>query len=122
MTISPNGSPSVSIDAPVGSISINFGQVVNLMGTATDSEDGDLSAVMSWSSSLDGDLGSGDNMSIDTLSVGLHGVTAQVTDSHGAVGSAQTVVSVPEPAMIHSLIAGVILLLGARRRSQSSIR
>ncbi len=50
------------------------------IGNALDLEDGDLSASISWASDLDGVLGDGESFDA-CLSVGLHTVTASVTDS-----------------------------------------
>ena len=54
---------------------------MTLMGTAGDAEDGDLSGSISWSSNLDGGLGTGASVTTSSLSVGVHVITASVTDS-----------------------------------------
>ena len=75
------GVPVVAITAPVdGSTSVS-GDVVTFTGTATDPEDGDLSASLSWTSSLDGPIGSGASFETSSLSVGTHTITASATDS-----------------------------------------
>ncbi len=55
-------------------------------GTATDAEDGDLTAALSWASSIDGPLGSGGTVNA-TLSAGDHAVTASVVDLDGLTGT-----------------------------------
>jgi hypothetical protein len=69
---------------------------VGFSGTATDAEDGNLSASLSWTSSLDGTIGSGASFATSTLSVGTHTVTASVTDSGGLPGSDAITVTVEE--------------------------
>lgn len=82
-----NTAPSVTIDAPADGSTFTEGDSVSFSGTATDAEDGDLSSSLSWSSDLDGSIGSGASFSTSTLSVGSHTVTASVTDSGGLNGS-----------------------------------
>ena len=82
----PNASPSVDITAPSNGASFDEGTSINFTGTASDPEDGPLSSSLSWSSNLDGALGTGSSIGA-TLSVGSHTVTASVTDSGGASGS-----------------------------------
>ncbi|MCH7758283.1 MAG: hypothetical protein IIA19_07425, partial [Thaumarchaeota archaeon] len=78
-----NGSPVVTITAPADGSSFVIGDSILFTGTAIDTEDGDISASLSWSSNFDGVIGSGASFSISTLSVGTHTITASVTDSHG---------------------------------------
>jgi VCBS repeat-containing protein len=76
-----NTMPTVSITAPAnGSASVE-GDPVTFTGTATDSEDGDLTASLSWTSSRDGTIGSGGSFTTSALSPGTHTITASVTDS-----------------------------------------
>lgn len=58
------------------------GEKVVLRSEATDVEDGDISANTSWSSSIDGALGTGSSI-VKALSVGTHMITARVSDSVG---------------------------------------
>ena len=64
-------------------------------GTAIDAEDGDISELIQWDSSIDGDLGTG-SVAIRTggLSVGTHIVTAKAIDSDGNLGQAAASVEV----------------------------
>jgi len=77
-----NTAPTVTITAPPNPTTVTEGTSINFTGTATDTEDGDLTAAISWSSNLDGALGTGGSINA-TLSVGTHTVTASVTDSGG---------------------------------------
>ncbi|MDY7094411.1 MAG: S8 family serine peptidase [Acidobacteriota bacterium] len=82
-----NAAPVVSITAPANGSSFDEGTSVSFAGTANDAEDGNITASLSWSSDLDGAIGSGGSFSTSSLSVGNHTITASVTDSGGAPGS-----------------------------------
>ena len=83
-----NTAPTVTITAPPNGTSVAQGTSVNFSGTATDAEDGNISASLTWTSSINGIIGSGASFSTSTLSVGSHTITASVTDSGGLPGSA----------------------------------
>jgi hypothetical protein len=85
---SGNTAPSVAISAPASGTSVTAGTSVTFTGSATDVQDGSLSASLSWTSSRDGVLGTGASLSTSALSVGSHTITAAVTDSGGLTGSA----------------------------------
>jgi hypothetical protein len=89
LTVLPNDPPVVSISAPADGGSAVETELVGFAASASDAQDGDLSAGLDWSSDLDGVLGSGASFSLTSLSVGSHVITASVVDSHGAEGSAQ---------------------------------
>ena len=82
-----NTAPTVSITAPADGTTVTEGDTVNFAGTASDVEDGSLTASLAWTSSMDGPVGSGGSPSSSTLSVGFHTITASVTDSGGLGGS-----------------------------------
>jgi hypothetical protein len=75
------GVPIVAISAPADGSTSVAGDLVTFTGTASDPEDGDLSASLSWTSSLDGSIGSGASFQTSGLSVGDHTITASATDS-----------------------------------------
>ncbi len=81
-----NTAPNVNISAPTNGSSVSEGSSISFGGSASDTEDGSLTANLSWTSSLDGAIGSGGAFST-VLSVGIHTVTASVTDSGGLSGS-----------------------------------
>ena len=83
-----NTAPTVTITAPASGTSVAQGTSVTFSGTATDTEDGTISGSLTWSSSINGNIGSGASFSTSTLSAGTHTITASVTDSAGAPGSA----------------------------------
>ncbi len=88
--------PVVTITQPTDSLSIVEGGAVTFSGTANDPEDGDLSASLIWTSSIDGQIGTGASFSTDALSVGVHTIVASVADSGVPPlgGSASVVVTV----------------------------
>ena len=92
-----NTAPNVSITSPANGSTFTQGDNVSFAGTATDAEDGTISASLSWTSSLDGAIGSGASFSTSGLSVGGHTITASVTDSGGAPGSDSISITVNEP-------------------------
>ena len=75
--------PTVTISQPASGTEVSVGEAVTFTATATDVEDGDLTASIVWTSSADGALGTGGSIST-TLSVVTHTITATVTDSDGA--------------------------------------
>jgi hypothetical protein len=89
-----NTAPSVSILTPTSGASYTSGDNVSFSGSASDTEDGDLSASLAWSSDLDGSIGSGASFATTGLSVGTHTITASVTDSGGLPGSDAITVTV----------------------------
>jgi len=82
-----NTPPSVTITAPPNDSTFTEGDIINFSGTASDFEDGDLTPSLSWTSSIDGTIGSGGTFSTSTLSVGTHIISASVTDIGGLEGS-----------------------------------
>ena len=85
-----NHAPTLTLLSPTDGDTFFEGGTVNLNATASDTEDGDLTASIQWSSDLDGSLGSGGNLSLTNLSLGQHQLTATVTDS-GGLSDSQTV-------------------------------
>jgi hypothetical protein len=60
---------------------------VSFAASASDAQDGNISASISWSSSLDGPIGLGASFSTSLLSVGTHVISASVVDAGGLPGS-----------------------------------
>jgi hypothetical protein len=100
ITIEPpvgDNPPSVTITNPGNGSSFVQGTTVNFGGTASDAEDGDLSSSISWSSDIDGNLGSGANISSNSLSVGSHTISTAVSDSVGNSDSDSITISITAP-------------------------
>ncbi|MEM7350688.1 MAG: hypothetical protein AAF657_07780, partial [Acidobacteriota bacterium] len=94
ITITVNAGPSVTITAPVDGSGFNSGDSVSFTGTASDPEDGDLTASLSWTSDVDGAIGTGGSFSTSSLSVGSHVITATVSDSGGLQSSEAITITV----------------------------
>ena len=86
----PNTAPAVTINSPASGSSFTVGATISLSARATDAEDGDRSNAIRWFSDLDGALGTGADLSISTLSIGTHTITAAVTD-RGSLSTTATI-------------------------------
>lgn len=84
--IAVNAPPEALITSPADGATFDSGAVIDFSGTAFDAEDGDLTAALIWTSSIDGQIGTGGGFSA-SLSDGIHTITASATDSGGATGS-----------------------------------
>jgi serine protease len=85
--------PTVSIISPTDDSSFNSDESISFVGSASDTEDGDLTGDLVWTSDKDDQIGTGGSFSA-VLSDGTHTVTASVTDSGGLTGSASITVVV----------------------------
>ena len=85
-----NTAPTVSISSPGGGSSFASGATITFTGSATDTQDGSLTASMTWTSSLQGAIGTGGSFTRNNLVVGTHTITASATDS-GSLSSSSTV-------------------------------
>ncbi|MCG8456421.1 MAG: M12 family metallo-peptidase, partial [Holophagales bacterium] len=97
VTASTGNPPTVSITAPADGSTADLGTSVTFSGTASDVEDGDLSGSLSWTSSIDGSIGSGASFSTSTLSAGNHTITASATDSDSQSGFDSIGLSIVDP-------------------------
>jgi hypothetical protein len=92
-TESSNTKPVVNISSPQDEHQVASGDPTNFSATATDGEDGEVSATLVWTSNLVGPIGSGPSLVV-VLEPGMHVVTATATDSDGRSGSDSIVVAV----------------------------
>jgi hypothetical protein len=123
------GVPIVNITSPPSGSNFNFGANITFSATATDLEEGDLSASTVWSSSKDGPLGTGATLEVNDLSTGSHKVFARVTDATGLLGDHQVSVNIGAPSgggggcgIGPELAPGLALLAGLRaRRRRASL-
>ncbi len=80
----PNTAPTSSILAPATGSQYAPGELIILLGSGTDNEDGSLAGTqLSWSSDIDGSLGTGREVATRNLTVGQHNITLTVTDAQG---------------------------------------
>ena len=103
-----NDAPTVSITSPPDSSTFDSGATILFEGTASDTEDGDLTGSLVWTSNIDGLIGTGGSFST-TLSDGDHTITASVTDSGGKTGSDFVTVTVGAPLTQPALQVGIEL-------------
>lgn len=115
-----NTPPSVTITAPANGASVTVGTSVNFTGTATDAQDGSLSASLAWTSSINGSIGSGASFSTSALSVGAHTITAAVTDSGGLPGSASITLNVTNVTPITTTFISVAAQDGYLRETNET--
>jgi hypothetical protein len=94
----PNKPPFVAITNPGNGTLVPEGGLAVLDGAATDLEDPFIKVEgLRWSSSVDGVLGTGESLALNTLSAGPHTITLRATDSEGAFSeeSVQIIVGLP---------------------------
>lgn len=79
-----NTAPTVTITAPATGSSFQQGTPVTFTGTGTDTQDGNITSSLVWTSNLQsGNIGTGSSFSTSALVVGTHVITASVTDAGG---------------------------------------
>ena len=93
-TFSVNAPPSVAISSPSQGASFSAGASVTFTGTATDPEQGNISSGLVWTSSLQGQIGTGASFSRSDPVAGTHTITARAVDSCGSPGSAPVTISI----------------------------
>ena len=91
-----NQVPVVAITGPADGTTVTEGTGITFTGTASDPEDGDLTASLAWSSDLDDAIGIGGSFSTPTLRAGVHTITASATDSGGLVDAVAITVTVSD--------------------------
>jgi len=91
-----NNAPTVSITSPANGSTFGSGTTISFAGSASDTEDGDLTASLVWTSDIDGQIGAGGAFS-RTLSDGNHTITASATDSGGKTTSASIIITLGTP-------------------------
>jgi Flp pilus assembly protein TadG len=94
--IEHNDPPTITIDAPANNAALVSTRPINFRGTATDPQQGLISDLIQWASSINGQLGTGASITT-TLSAGFHTITATVTDAGGLSARATIRVTVWQP-------------------------
>ncbi len=90
--------PTLQIESPGDWSYWEVGSDIGFYGTAYDTTDGDISAMIQWSSLLDGPIGTGQGYFYrNDLSVGTHIITATVTDSDGQTATMERYMTVADP-------------------------
>ncbi len=99
----PNQAPTANISSPADGSTHGAGTSVTFSGTGSDAEDGTLTgASLVWTSSLDGQIGTGTSFSLASLSEGDHTITLTATDSGGLTGMDQVDITIA-PVVTHTL-------------------
>ncbi|SLM29233.1 exported hypothetical protein [Desulfamplus magnetovallimortis] len=90
VTIKDSSPVTVEIVKPADGDHFNFSEPIEFEGTATDSEDGELTgSSLVWASNqLSTSIGTGNRISVSTLAMGTHLITLTATDSSGNVARA----------------------------------
>ena len=80
------GKPSLAINLPADKETFFRNTLINFSGTASDPQDGNISGIIKWVSSIDGNIGTGTDFS-KVLTYGTHTITASVVDSNNLTAS-----------------------------------
>lgn len=90
-----NNAPVASIDAPADSSVFALDNEVTFTGSATDNEEKALKGnALTWTSSLDGYIGSGTTFTTNNLTRGTHLITLTATDNAGLSDSASVTITI----------------------------
>ena len=103
----PDLAPTVSIAIPGNGSIFDPPAPIDFQGSATDPEDFDLTASLVWTSSKDGQIGTGGSFQT-TLSNGIHTITASVTDSGGNTANDSISITVGSPGQPSTVAASSI--------------
>lgn len=83
-----NSRPTATITQPADDSTFTEGTDVTFVGSALDPEDGPLTgSSLVWISSRDGQIGTGETITVNTLSICLSKIFLTATDSQGASGT-----------------------------------
>jgi len=108
-----NTAPTVTISQPKDGDTFSSGIAITFTGTASDAQEGDLTAKLQWTSNLEeGSIGSGGTFS-KILTPGTHTVTASVTDSGGLKGSSSVTITVQPSGNTRPVVAITLPTTGA---------
>jgi hypothetical protein len=97
-----NTPPVVTIASPANGASFTSDASISFVGSATDAESRDLTESLTWTSSIDGPIGTGGTFS-KVLNAGTHTITAEVTDSGGLIGSDSITITVADSQAVITL-------------------
>ncbi|MDP1919378.1 MAG: PKD domain-containing protein, partial [Myxococcales bacterium] len=112
--------PVASIASPANASLFDEGQAIELLGSATDVEDGALTGgALVWTSDRAGVIGSGPRVSFTNAALGAHRIVLTATDRSGRTGIASVSLTVVRPGTnrppvvtITAPLNGALLVLG----------
>ncbi|MBD3259348.1 PKD domain-containing protein, partial [Candidatus Woesearchaeota archaeon] len=92
----PNTGPLANITSPADNRTFVNQTQINFTGHGTDAEDGNITQTnqLVWTSSIDGNFGNGTSVNTTSLTVGLHNITLNVTDSEGMSNTTRITVNI----------------------------
>jgi subtilisin family serine protease len=94
-TSATNTAPTASITSPSNNATVAQGTSVAFAGTGSDPEDGSLGgSSLTWTSSRDGQIGTGTSVATSSLSVGTHVITLTARDAQGLTGTATRTITI----------------------------
>jgi hypothetical protein len=103
-----NMKPLATISTPANGANVYQGNIVTFTGVGVDCEDGNLSgASLVWTSDIDGQIGTGALVTSNTLSLGTHAITLEVSDEEG-LKDTDTITLVVNPAQATAPVATII--------------
>jgi hypothetical protein len=95
------GTPGVTITSPAAPVTVDVLDTVLLQASCTLDGSPSSASTVVWSSSLDGQLGVGESVSTDALTVGVHTITASFTNGTTATDTETvTVVNASTPPVV----------------------
>lgn len=97
ITVEQNDPPSASIGSPPDDTVYGEGAPVDLEGSATDPQSGDLTgSALTWSSDQDGTIGTGEQVTTFDLSVATHAIELVAEDPQGLADTVAVSITVEE--------------------------
>jgi hypothetical protein len=94
-TSGASGPPTVTITSPKTGATISDSRSLQLSGSAVDVDGRAITAgSLSWTSDVDGALGQGGSVQVNSLRIGTHTISLTATDVRGVQASARQVVTV----------------------------
>ena len=94
---STNTAPTVSISSPAAGTTFASGTTITFTGSASDTQDGNVTNSLIWQSNIDGQIGTGGSFT-RSLTAGTHTITARATDAAGLTGQTSRTVTVSAPS------------------------
>jgi hypothetical protein len=92
-TAPSNTPPVVTITSPANGASFVQGTNISFAGSASDAQDGNISSRIQWKDN-GASIGSGNLLSSLLSLVGVHTITATVTDNNGATATSQVAITI----------------------------